>query len=88
LIKLLPYITHKVELAGFKYELHTFNSGALMVDIWAEERFYVLHIEQDVIGISLITEETIGFDNIPDCIFRDTESVKKEFEKIFVFKNS
>lgn len=81
--KLLPEIIKKLDLAKVKYEVHNFDSGAIMVDIFINDRFYVIQIYGDEIGLSLNTEETGWFDIIPDQSFKDPSGFKVEFEKIF-----
>ncbi len=81
--KLLPDIINRLDLVKVKYEVHHFDSGALMVDIFINEKFYVIQIYGDEIGISLNTEETGMFDIIPDKSFKDSTLFYVEFEKIF-----
>ena len=55
-----------------------------MVDMWIKSNFYVIQIDGDTIGLSLVTEETTPFDIIPDQSFKDEISFKKAFENIFL----
>ncbi|WP_162903090.1 hypothetical protein [Taibaiella koreensis] len=79
----LPYIIDRVQQAGLRYELHTFPSGAAMVDIWIEDRFYVVQIDDRIIGLSLVTDDTTWFDIIPDQSFTDPLLFQQAFEAIF-----
>jgi hypothetical protein len=79
---LLPYIVDKIEKYKFKHEIHSFDSGAVMVDIWIDECFYVIQIDRDTIGLSLVTNETTLFDIIPDNSFVNINEFKKAFENI------
>jgi hypothetical protein len=81
--RLLPDIINKLDLAKVMYEVHNFDSGAIMVDIFINVRFYVIQIYGDEIGLSLNTEETGWFDIIPDQSFKDPSEFKAAFEKIF-----
>ena len=81
--RLLPDIINKLDLAKVKYEIHNFDSGAIMVDIFINDRYYVIQIYRDEIGLSLNTEETGFFDMIPDQSFKDPNGFKTAFEKIF-----
>ena len=81
--KLQPYIVDKLTQFNAKHEVHSFDSGAVMVDIWIDNKFYVIQIDGDIIGLSLITEETTPFDIIPDKSFKDEVAFKKAFENIF-----
>ncbi|NQX43438.1 hypothetical protein SAMN05421820_11775 [Pedobacter steynii] len=54
---------------AIKYLIHEFNSGAIMIDIWHKDLFYVVQIEKDFAGLSLIDEIGSGFDTMPDAKF-------------------
>lgn len=54
-----------------------------MVDFWVDQRLYVVQIDNDAIGISLVTEETTPFDIIPDYSFKNSKDFKIAFEKVF-----
>jgi hypothetical protein len=82
--ELLPYIVDKIEKSKVRHEVHSFDSGALMIDIWIADSFYVIQIEEKIIGLSLITEEEISFDTIPDQSFKDANEFKLAFENIFL----
>jgi hypothetical protein len=81
--RLLPEIINKLDLAKIKYEVHNFDSGAIMVDIFINDKFYVIQIYRDEIGLSLNTEETGWFDIIPDQSFKDPNEFGAAFENIF-----
>lgn len=81
--KLLPYIVDKLTQFNTKHEVHSFDSGAVMIDIWSGNKLYVIQIDDDIVGLSLVTEETTPFDIIPDHSFRDEVVFKKTFENIF-----
>ncbi len=80
---LLPFIIDRIEKSKARYEVHSFDSGAVMVDIYIDEKFYVIQIDGDKIGISLNTEETGVFDIIPDKIFTEAGEFQIELEKLF-----
>lgn len=81
--ELLPYIVDIIEKSKVKYEVHSFDSGAVMVDIWVDSGLYVIQIE-DTIVLSLVIEETTPFDIIPDQSFEDIDTFKRSFESIFL----
>jgi len=81
--ELLPYIIERIHKSKTKYEVHSFDSGAIMVDIWIDDKFYVIQIDGDIIGLSLITQEAAPFDVIPDESFNDPNAFKTRFEDIF-----
>ncbi len=53
-----------------------------MVDIWINDNFHVIQIDDKSIGLSLITKDTTPFDIIPDSSFSNEAEFKTEFEKI------
>ena len=66
------FITDLIKLfnsSNIKYEVHTFDSGALMIDFWVNDDFYCVKIYNEEFGISRITDETLLFDIIPDFKF-------------------
>lgn len=80
--KVLEYVSSRLGEEGLKHEIHQFDSGAVMIDIWKEDLFYVVQIEDKTIGLSLVTKDT-GFDTIPDKSYNDIEKFSLDFEKIF-----
>jgi uncharacterized protein (UPF0128 family) len=81
---LLPYITDKLEGLHLRHEIHRFDSGAIIVDIWIQDKFHVIQIEDKTIGISLITKDDSPFDTIPDISFSEEPEFKIAFEKILL----
>ena len=78
------YIDKIVELIKSKevrYEIHSFDSGAFMVDIWINNDFYCIQLFENKFGISKVTEE-IDFSTIPDKIYIEWKSFKTELEKL------
>jgi len=80
---LLLYIIENVKEYNLKHEIHRFDSGAIMVDIWINDTFYVIQIDKETVGLNLVTKDTTPFDIIPDVSFSDEIQFKKEFAKIF-----
>lgn len=81
--RLLLYIVDTVTEAKVKYKIHSFESGAVMIDIWLDDNFYIVQIDRNIIGLSLVTKDTAPFNIISDQSFRDVSSFKKAFENIF-----
>jgi len=79
---LLSYIVDNIEWLNLKHEIHRFDSGAIMVDIWIKDNFHVIQIDSESIGLSLVTKNTTPFDIIPDHSFSDEHEFKREFAKI------
>lgn len=52
-----------------------------MVDIWIGDKFYVIQLEKDLIGLSLVNDNP-GFDTIPAETFKNILHFKARFEKI------
>jgi hypothetical protein len=80
--EVLEKITSRLSQENLKNEIHKFDSGCVMVHIWKDELFYVIQIESETIGLSLVDENT-GFDTIPDKAYKDWGNFKIDFEKIF-----
>lgn len=84
MIKLLPEIISKLCNENVKYEVHHFDSGAVMLHIFIKEKVYVIQIYGNEIGLSLNNEDTGWFDIIPDKSFKDAQEFQKAFEEIFI----
>ncbi len=56
-----------------RYVVHEFASGNKMIDIWHDNLFYVIQIETNFAGVSLIDDDNPGFDLTPDAKFTTTE---------------
>jgi hypothetical protein len=68
---------------SIKHTIHDFQSGAIMVDIWHRNNFYVLQFEEDFIGFSEI-DENVGFDTNPDEKFYKGDSLLNKLKQIFI----
>jgi hypothetical protein len=83
--KVLEHVSSRLKEEGLRHEIHKFDSGAVMVDIWKDNLFYVVQIDGKRIGLSLVTEDT-GFDTIPDKSYDTLDKFSIDFEKIFQTK--
>lgn len=63
-----------------EFEINDFPSGCCMIDIWVGEQFYVIQIEPESIGISLV--EGPDFSTIPDERFYDFLNFSKRLNEI------
>ena len=81
--KVLEYISSRLRDKGLRHEIHEFDSGAVMVDIWNDDLFYVVQIEGEIIGLSLINDDIPGLDTIPDKSYDTPDKFIIDFEKIF-----
>lgn len=82
MVPILPYILDQLKALNLKHVVHSFPSGAIMVDFWIDQSFYVIQIEDELIGISEVTEETTPFDIVPDSAFKSPDDFKMAFEEI------
>ncbi|MBN8822774.1 MULTISPECIES: hypothetical protein [unclassified Spirosoma] len=74
------YIIDELNKRSIKHDIHNFNSGARIIDIWYNARFYVIQIDLEAIGFSEVTEANPGFDNSPDELFYTSEDVLAYFK--------
>ena len=77
------YILEELEKLGIKYKVYNFDSGASMIDVWYDRKFYVIQLESESIGLSLVSKDNSGFDTIPDERFLDCEVFRKRIKEIF-----
>lgn len=54
----------------------------MMIDMWINDQFYVVQIEEQIFGISHITKDNPGFDTVPDLCFSDQQRFKEHLELI------
>ena len=57
--------------ANVKYDIENFDSGALMIDVEVEDRFYCLELTKNYMGISEIIGEDSEFSSIPDHSYKN-----------------
>lgn len=77
----LEYVSNRLKEKEFRHEIHKFDSGAVMIDIWKDDLFYVVQIDEERTGLSLVDEDS-GFDPAPDKSYTDFEKFRIDFEKI------
>lgn len=77
------YILDTLAQSEVKYDIHDFKSGASMIDVWYNNKFYVIQLEGQSLGLSTVDNESSGFDTIPDQRFFEFEEFITEFNKIF-----
>lgn len=78
----LERIENLLREKDLKHKIRKFDSGCFIVDIWKDDLVYVIQIEPEIIGISLI-DENVGFDTRPDISYKDWSDFKIEFDKVF-----
>jgi hypothetical protein len=79
--KVYEKLINKLSELGIKTESHKFESGAIMVDIWLNNNFYVVSIEKEFIGFDQIDEES-GITTIPDHKFFNINDFEKKLKSI------
>ncbi|MDH7448434.1 hypothetical protein [Aquimarina sp. 2201CG14-23] len=67
----------------FKLDINKFDSGALMIDVETENRFFCIQLTKSYIGVSEITEEDPGFSSVPNKYYEDIGKFKKEINELF-----
>lgn len=77
------YTIELLKKLAIKYEVHVLQSEVRMVDVWHDDKFYVLQFEKGFIGFSDIDKDNPGFDTVPDEKFFDVEMFKRKLEVIF-----
>ena len=77
---LYEHTVKRLEDLSIRYTVHHFPSGAIMLDIWVNNKFYVLQFETDCIGISEINDDNIGIDLIPNERFYNEIDYKVALE--------
>ncbi|UTA66504.1 hypothetical protein [Emticicia sp. 21SJ11W-3] len=59
-----------------------------MLDIWHNEKFYVIQFDVDgYIGVSEVNNDNMGFDTIPDEKFYDEIKYKNKLESMLMSEN-
>jgi hypothetical protein len=77
-------VVERLAQTGIRHEVHAFPSGALLLDVWCRDRFYVLHFEEGMLGISEITAENPGFSTRPDERVKDLDILLAKVELLLV----
>ena len=65
----------------FKFEIHEFDSGAAMIDIWIDKSFYCIQMAENKFGWSKI-EEDMEFCTIPESGYLEWNEFKNEFDQL------
>ena len=78
---LFKYTLDLLNRKSIKYEFRQFASGAIMLDIWYKEKFYVIQFE-NFIGVSEISDDNVGFDTNPDEKFFNEFQYKEKLDNI------
>ncbi|WP_259017171.1 hypothetical protein [Emticicia fluvialis] len=88
ILRLFHFTIELLKLRGIKHEFTSFDSGAIMLDIWHNEKFYVIQFDVDgYIGVSEVNNDNMGFDTIPDEKFYDEIKYKNKLESMLMSEN-
>lgn len=68
---------------SIKHEGNRFPSGAIMLDIWYDNKFYVLQFQENFVGVSEVNDENPGFDTIPDEKFYEEIEYMEKLRTLF-----
>lgn len=73
----------RLEKSSVKYDVHNLSSGVIMLDIWYNNKFYVLQFENEFIGFSEINTDEPAFDTTPDEKFYETKKFELKITQVF-----
>lgn len=73
-------ISKLIKPKEIRNEIHSFDSGAFMVDIWIRNDFYCIQLFDNKFGISKVVEA--DFSTIPDKTYTEWGKFKTELEKL------
>lgn len=65
----------------FNFEIHEFDSGAAIMDVWIKSDFYCIQMSENKFGWTKITEES-GFSSIPASGYMKWIEFKNQFDEI------
>lgn len=84
---IVQYTIGLLEKMSIKHEVHHFPSGAIMIDIWHSDKFYVIQFDEDYIGFSEINSDNLSFDAIPDEKFINEALFKHTLQGLLINNN-
>lgn len=70
-----------LEKYSAKYKIHQLSS-IILIDIWHNEKFYVIQLEKSTFGLSEINVSNPGFDTIPDEKFKNFQELENKLSVI------
>lgn len=72
-----------LQLMSIGHDYTKFPSGAIMLDMWHKNKFYVIQFDVDgYIGFSEVNSDNLSFDSIPDEIFYKEIEYKNKLNNI------
>ena len=79
--EMYEYLLTELDSKSIRYNDQIFDSGCRIIDIWYGDLFYVVQIEEDSVGFSIVEEADFG--TIPDMRFFDIEKFKIKLRSVF-----
>ncbi|MDF2454395.1 MAG: hypothetical protein K0R51_388 [Cytophagaceae bacterium] len=76
------YILNFIQENNLKHEVHDFPSKCVMIDIWVNDKFYVVQLEHESLGLSEIISDEMDFSTVPDKRFYDFVEFKEQFNQL------
>lgn len=85
---LFQYTIELLKGMSIRHEYTNFESGAIMLDVWHNNKFYVIQFDaEDFVGFSEVNDDNIGFDTTPDEKFYDEIEYKNKLNSILVSRS-
>ncbi|MEO7312710.1 MAG: hypothetical protein ABIX01_20155 [Chitinophagaceae bacterium] len=70
---------------AIRHEFTSFDSGSVMLDIWHNNKFYVIQFDVDgYVGFSEVNDDNMGFDTIPEEKFYNEVEYKNKLNGVLV----
>jgi hypothetical protein len=80
------YTINVLEKKSIRHEYTRFPSGAVMLDVWHNDKFYVFQFEE-FIGLSEVNSEHVAFDLSPDEKFYSDTEFREKLDLILTVTN-
>ena len=71
------FVINELEKRTLRYEVHIFDSGAYIVDIWVDNKFITVQLEKSGLGLSFHGVEE--FSSMADEVFSNVAEFKSSF---------
>lgn len=84
--KMFLYTINVLEKKSIRHEYTRFPSGAVMLDVWHNDKFYVFQFEE-FIGLSEVNSEHVAFDLSPDEKFYSDTEFREKLDLILTVTN-
>lgn len=80
---LFQYTILQLRSMSIKHDWMKFDSGAIMLDVWHKNQFYVIQFDPDgYIGFSEVNDDNISFGNVPDERIFDESLYREKLHSI------